>query len=66
MFNINNMEFNQKEGEDDVAYVNRLCPLAENSIANLKQIEMYMRKDGVVGLCKKCKCNLYLDKKHIC
>jgi hypothetical protein len=56
----------QKPNKINEDFLKQLFADADRSIANLKQIKEDMKRDGVVGFCNKCGCNLYADKEHKC
>ena len=60
------MEYKQKIGETSEDYLKRLFAEGDRSIKNLKKIKEDMKRDGVIGFCKECGCDIYKDKKHKC
>ena len=54
------------KGETSLDYMKRLCAIADEHKNNIEAIMFDMKKDNVIGFCKKCGCNLYIDKKHNC
>jgi len=58
------MEQNPNESNGD--YLKRLFAEGDRIMANLKDIEEGMKRDGVIGFCNKCGCDRYVDKEHTC
>ena len=56
----------QRENETEQDYLKRLFAESDRSIANVKKIKEDMKREGVIGFCNKCGCNLYSNKEHRC
>ena len=60
------MDYNKKDTESVDEWLERISVAAERSVKNMEQIKSDMKRDGVIGFCSECSCNIYKKKKHIC
>ncbi len=56
----------QKPNESNDDYVKRLIADADKAINNLNHTFSDMKRDGIIGFCKNCGCNIYENKRHKC
>ena len=56
----------KKIDESTEDYLKRLFAEADRAVENINKVKEDMKRDGVIGFCHDCGCNLYTDKEHIC
>lgn len=60
------MDYSKRDDETVSDWLERLDKAAKKSIKNIEDVKSDMIKNGVVGFCPNCGCDIYKDKEHKC
>lgn len=54
------------DNETTTEWLARLSAAGNRSIKNIEKVKSDMKRDGVIGFCPECSCDIYKDREHIC